>query len=122
MRPARITFDNYFAPLNLKTPLLEEPNSIRKYPMLLLQNARRQSILIVTSDHRHRGLHNYRTGIDARRHEEHTASRDFDSILNRVLRPVNSRKRREQARVDIHDARRKRVEHHRREKPHETRQ
>src|SRR5208337_5061119 len=50
------------------------------------------------------------------------ASCDLDPVFNRILRPVDAGKRRQQAVVNIHDAAGKRVEHHGRQQAHEARQ
>ena len=58
--------------------------------MLLLEDPRREALFVVAGQHGHSGLHDHRAGIDAGRDEENGASRYFDAVFDRVLRPVNA--------------------------------
>src|SRR5208282_4253866 len=118
----RIALDDNPAALDLETALLKERDRVRKDAMLLEQDSRRQPLFVVAGPHGHRGLHDYRADIDTRSDEENGASCYLDAVFDRVLRPVNAGKRRQQAVVDIHDAAGERLEHHGREQAHEARQ
>src|SRR5271154_4465646 len=122
IRRVRTVLDDNPAALDFESPLLEQRDRVRENAMLLLLDARCQPLFVVAGQHGHSGLHDHRADIDARRDEEYGASRDLDAIFDRILRPVDSRKRRQQAVVNIHDAAGKRFEHHRRQQPHKARQ
>ena len=107
-------------PVDFEAALLEQRDRVREDAMLLLQDARGEALFVVAGQHGHSGLHDHRADVDAGRDEENRASRDLDAVFDRVLRPVNSGKRRQQAVVNIHDAAGERVEHHRRQQAHEA--
>src|SRR5208337_1114726 len=80
IRRIRIGLDDYPAALNFETALLEQRDRVREDAMLLLQDARGEPLFVVAGQHRHSGLHDHRADIDARRDEEHGASRDLDAV------------------------------------------
>ena len=71
--------------------------------MLLFQNARGKRVRGVLVQHRNRGLRDDRAGIDSFIDEVDRASRYFRTVFKSLVLRVETRKRREQGRVNIED-------------------
>src|SRR5688572_4641038 len=88
--------------------------------MLLDEDPRRQCLLRIVVTHRHRALHNDGTRVEIGRDEVHGDSAHFDTVLERLLRRVKSRKRWEKGGVDVEHRVGKGVNERRADFPHET--
>src|ERR1700691_5071384 len=75
--------------------------------MLLLENTGAESVLIVRIKHSNSLLHNDRPMIKLFIHEMHSAAGNLDSISESLLLRLQSRKRRQQRRMNIENPPRK---------------
>ena len=86
--------------------------------MLLLQNARRQRVLVVAVEHRNSLLHNDRAMIELFIDKMHSAAGNFHSIGESLLLRFESRKCRQQRGMDIENPPRKLLHKPWRKQPH----
>ena len=78
-------------------------------PVLFAQNPRRERLRRVIVLDRHHRLQNNRPGIETLVHEMHRAARKFRAVFERLPLRFESRKRRQQRRMNVQDAVRKRA-------------
>ena len=81
-----------------------------------------QTFRRVVVEHRHGLLADDGAGIHARVHEMHRATRHLHAVIQRLLPCFQTGKRRQQRRMDVHDAAFKRAQEITLQHPHETRE
>src|SRR4051794_10863145 len=75
--------------------------------VLLLQDSRPKRLLGVAVQYRHAALHDDGAVVTIFVNEMHSAARDLNSVVERLLLRVQPRERRQQRRMDVQNAMRK---------------
>ena len=90
--------------------------------MFLRQHARRQAVLAIVSQHRHRGLRHDRSVIEVGGHEMDRRAMQLDAGHQRLAMGREAGKTRQQRRMNIEHAARIMGDERRRQDPQEARQ
>jgi hypothetical protein len=88
--------------------------------VLLDQDSRRQRLRGVIVEHRHRALHDDRSGIELAGDQMHGGAADLHAVGDGLPLRLEAGKRRQQRRMDVEDRIRKRVEERRADDAHIT--
>ena len=110
-------------PSALNTVLLfqHHPDRFGVHDVLLLQNASRQRVFVIAVEHGHYFLHQDGAVVEVGVHEVDSAARNLHAIVESLLLRLQSRKRRQQRRMNIEDAVGKLLHKPRRQQTHVSR-
>ena len=110
------------AAFNVPPPRKDQPDRLAINPVLFDENASRKTVFGVGVHHWNCSLQNNRAGIQLLIYKMDRAAADFDSVLESLLLGVESRKGREQGRMNIQNPHRESLAELRRQQTHESSQ